>query len=81
MLEAQRERQQLGNLRERMRAKTRLGAPTRQYKTDPVCVDLQNQIFQCYQQNPKETLSCSALAAEYFKCVQHARQCSAGQGG
>uniref|UniRef100_A0A6B2F9S1 CHCH domain-containing protein n=1 Tax=Bothriechis nubestris TaxID=1766655 RepID=A0A6B2F9S1_9SAUR len=53
----------------------------KRYKADPVCVDLQNQIFQCYQQNPKETLRCSALAAEYFKCVQHARQCSAGRGG
>ncbi|KAM3832760.1 LOW QUALITY PROTEIN: MICOS complex subunit MIC19 [Vipera latastei] len=53
----------------------------KRYKADPVCVDLQNQIFQCYQQNPKETLSCSALAAEYFKCVQHARQCNAGRGG
>ncbi|XP_039180678.1 MICOS complex subunit MIC19 isoform X2 [Crotalus tigris] len=51
----------------------------KRYKTDPVCVDLQNQIFQCYQQNPKETLSCSALAAEYFKCVQHARQCWSGR--
>ncbi|XP_034276672.1 MICOS complex subunit MIC19 isoform X2 [Pantherophis guttatus] len=53
----------------------------KRYKADPVCVDLQNQIFQCYQLNPKETLSCSALAAEYFKCVQHARQCNAGRGG
>uniref|UniRef100_A0A0B8RY79 Coiled-coil-helix-coiled-coil-helix domain-containing protein 3serine-threonine-like n=1 Tax=Philothamnus irregularis TaxID=1899461 RepID=A0A0B8RY79_9SAUR len=53
----------------------------KRYKTDPVCVDLQHQIFQCYQKNPKETLSCSALAAEYFKCVQHARQCNAGRGG
>uniref|UniRef100_U3FXA7 Coiled-coil-helix-coiled-coil-helix domain-containing protein 3 n=1 Tax=Micrurus fulvius TaxID=8637 RepID=U3FXA7_MICFL len=53
----------------------------KRYKTDPICVDLQNQIFQCYQQNPKETLSCSALAAEYYKCVQHARQCNAGRGG
>uniref|UniRef100_A0A098M1B4 Coiled-coil-helix-coiled-coil-helix domain-containing protein 3 n=1 Tax=Hypsiglena sp. JMG-2014 TaxID=1550645 RepID=A0A098M1B4_9SAUR len=53
----------------------------KRYKADPVCGDLQNQIFQCYQQNPKETLSCSALAAEYFKCVQHARQCNAGRGG
>ncbi|XP_026541510.1 MICOS complex subunit Mic19-like [Notechis scutatus] len=53
----------------------------KRYKADPVCVDLQNQIFQCYQQNPKETLSCSALATEYFKCVRHARQCNAGRGG
>ncbi|XP_058046038.1 MICOS complex subunit MIC19 [Ahaetulla prasina] len=53
----------------------------KRYKTDPVCGDLQNQILQCYQENPKETLSCSTLAAEYFKCVQHARQCNAGRGG
>uniref|UniRef100_A0A8C6XJF6 Coiled-coil-helix-coiled-coil-helix domain containing 3 n=1 Tax=Naja naja TaxID=35670 RepID=A0A8C6XJF6_NAJNA len=50
---------------------------SRRYKADPLCVDLQNQIFRCYQQNPKETLSCSALATEYFKCVQHARQVGA----
>uniref|UniRef100_A0A670ZNA7 Coiled-coil-helix-coiled-coil-helix domain containing 3 n=1 Tax=Pseudonaja textilis TaxID=8673 RepID=A0A670ZNA7_PSETE len=56
-------------------------ASSRRYKTDPVCVDLQNQIFQCYQQNPKETLSCSALAAEYFKCVRHARQVESGRLG
>uniref|UniRef100_A0A8C6XHF3 Coiled-coil-helix-coiled-coil-helix domain containing 3 n=1 Tax=Naja naja TaxID=35670 RepID=A0A8C6XHF3_NAJNA len=49
----------------------------KRYKADPLCVDLQNQIFRCYQQNPKETLSCSALATEYFKCVQHARQVGA----
>ncbi|KAM6436255.1 MICOS complex subunit MIC19 isoform 2-T2 [Liasis olivaceus] len=48
----------------------------KRYKCDPVCAELQSKILQCYQQNPKETLSCSALASEYFKCVHHARQLS-----
>ncbi|XP_063165003.1 MICOS complex subunit MIC19 [Candoia aspera] len=53
----------------------------KRYKSNPVCADLQSKILQCYQENPKETLSCSALANEYFKCVHRARQCLAGRGG
>nr|XP_060632398.1 MICOS complex subunit MIC19 isoform X1 [Anolis sagrei ordinatus] len=53
----------------------------KRYKSTPVCADLQSKIFQCYQENSQQTLSCSALASEYFKCVNHAKQSMAGRGG
>ncbi|XP_062990715.1 MICOS complex subunit MIC19 isoform X2 [Elgaria multicarinata webbii] len=53
----------------------------KRYKSTPVCADLQSKILQCYQQNSQQTLSCSALASEYFKCVNHAKQSMAGRGG
>ncbi|XP_008108487.1 MICOS complex subunit MIC19 isoform X3 [Anolis carolinensis] len=56
-------------------------AKFKRYKSTPVCADLQSKIFQCYQENSQQTLSCSALASEYFKCVNHAKQSMAGRGG
>ncbi|KAL8222463.1 UNVERIFIED_CONTAM: MICOS complex subunit Mic19 [Gekko kuhli] len=49
------------------------------YESHPVCADLQSKILQCYQQNSQQTLSCSALASEYFKCVNHAKQVGSEQ--
>lgn len=53
----------------------------KRYESHPVCADLQSKILQCYQQNSQKTLSCSALASEYMKCVVHAKQGMAGRGG
>ena len=46
----------------------------RRYECHPVCADLQAQILQCYRQNTQQTLSCSALASEYMRCVNQAKQ-------
>ncbi|XP_066490504.1 MICOS complex subunit MIC19 [Tiliqua scincoides] len=53
----------------------------KRYESHPVCADLQSKILQCYQQKSQKTLSCSALASEYMKCVVHAKQGLAGRGG
>nr|XP_034983882.1 MICOS complex subunit MIC19 isoform X2 [Zootoca vivipara] len=53
----------------------------KRYESRPVCADLQSKIFQCYQENSHQTLSCSVLASEYLKCVNHAKQSLAGRGG
>nr|XP_032661125.1 MICOS complex subunit mic25-like [Chelonoidis abingdonii] len=49
-------------------------AKFKRYESHPICADLQSKILQCYQQNSHETLSCSALASQYFHCVNHAKQ-------
>ncbi|XP_063782831.1 MICOS complex subunit MIC19 [Pseudophryne corroboree] len=53
----------------------------KRYESHPVCADLQSQILQCYQQNPKQTLSCSVLASQYLQCVNSAKQSMLGRGG
>ncbi|XP_061438642.1 MICOS complex subunit MIC19 isoform X1 [Rhineura floridana] len=53
----------------------------KRYESHPVCADLQSKILQCYQENSQQTLSCSALASEYLKCVNHAKQSMVGRGG
>ncbi|XP_056429157.1 MICOS complex subunit MIC19 [Hyla sarda] len=53
----------------------------KRYESHPICADLQTQILQCYQQNPKQTLSCSALASKYLECVNSAKQNMLGRGG
>ncbi|KAM5171000.1 MICOS complex subunit MIC19 isoform 2-T2 [Mantella aurantiaca] len=53
----------------------------KRYESHPICADLQAQIFQCYQQNPQQTLSCSALASRYMQCVNNAKQSTLGRGG
>uniref|UniRef100_A0A8B9FN40 Coiled-coil-helix-coiled-coil-helix domain containing 3 n=1 Tax=Amazona collaria TaxID=241587 RepID=A0A8B9FN40_9PSIT len=54
----------------------------KRYQTHPICADLQDKILQCYQQHSQETLSCSALASQYLRCVNHAKQQSMlGRGG
>ncbi|XP_068128742.1 MICOS complex subunit MIC19 isoform X2 [Hyperolius riggenbachi] len=46
----------------------------KRYVSHPMCAELQTQILQCYQQNPRQTLSCSALASQYMQCVNNAKQ-------
>lgn len=46
----------------------------RRYEFHPVCADLQAQILQCYRQNTQQTLGCSALASQYMRCVNQAKQ-------
>lgn len=46
----------------------------KRYQTHPICADLQDKILQCYRQHAQETLSCSALASQYLRCVNHAKQ-------
>lgn len=58
-----------------------VNARFKRYESSPVCADLQSKILQCYQENAQQTLSCSALASQYFKCVNHAKQSMAGRGG
>uniref|UniRef100_A0A6J0U9X4 MICOS complex subunit MIC19 isoform X2 n=1 Tax=Pogona vitticeps TaxID=103695 RepID=A0A6J0U9X4_9SAUR len=58
-----------------------VNARFKRYESSPVCADLQSKILQCYQENSQQTLSCSALASQYLKCVNHARQSMAGRGG
>ncbi|XP_075455462.1 MICOS complex subunit MIC19 isoform X2 [Ascaphus truei] len=53
----------------------------KRYEAHPVCADLQGKILQCYQQNPQQTLSCSALASQYLQCVNSAKQSLLGRGG
>ncbi|XP_074223149.1 MICOS complex subunit MIC19 isoform X4 [Camelus bactrianus] len=50
-------------------------AKFKRYECHPVCADLQAQILQCYRQNTQQTLSCSALASQYMRCVNQAKQC------
>ncbi|XP_060101997.1 MICOS complex subunit MIC19 isoform X2 [Heteronotia binoei] len=63
------------------KAVNEVDARFKRYKSHPVCADLQDKILQCYQQNSQQTLSCSALAHEYLKCVNLAKQSMAGRGG
>ncbi|XP_075414799.1 MICOS complex subunit MIC19 isoform X3 [Tenrec ecaudatus] len=46
----------------------------KRYGCHPVCADLQARILQCYRQNAQQTLTCSALAAQYMQCVHQAKQ-------
>ncbi|XP_050181191.1 MICOS complex subunit MIC19 isoform X4 [Myiozetetes cayanensis] len=53
----------------------------KRYESHPICADLQDKILQCYRQHAQETLSCSALANQYLRCVNHAKQSMLGRGG
>lgn len=46
----------------------------RRYEVHPVCAELQAKILQCYRQNAQQTLSCSALASQYMRCVNQAKE-------
>ncbi|XP_059672760.1 MICOS complex subunit MIC19 isoform X3 [Gavia stellata] len=64
------------------KAADEVSARFKRYESHPVCADLQDKILQCYQQHAQETLSCSALASQYLRCVNHAKQQSMlGRGG
>lgn len=41
--------------------------------TGPLCTELQAKVFQCYTENPQQTLLCSSLARQYTACVQQAK--------
>ncbi|XP_070121926.1 MICOS complex subunit MIC19 isoform X6 [Equus przewalskii] len=56
-------------------------AKFKRYEFHPVCADLQAQILQCYRQNTQQTLSCSALANQYMRCVNQAKQSMLEKGG
>lgn len=49
-------------------------AKFKRYEVHPVCADLQARILQCYRQNTQQTLRCSALADQYMRCVNQAKQ-------
>ncbi|XP_032955139.1 MICOS complex subunit MIC19 isoform X3 [Rhinolophus ferrumequinum] len=49
-------------------------AKFKRYEVHPVCADLQAKILQCYRENSQQTLSCSALADQYMRCVNQAKQ-------
>nr|KAF6469140.1 coiled-coil-helix-coiled-coil-helix domain containing 3 [Molossus molossus] len=56
-------------------------AKFKRYEVHPVCADLQAKILQCYRQNSQQTLSCSALANQYMRCVNQAKQSMIEKGG
>lgn len=49
-------------------------AKFKRYEVHPVCAELQTKILQCYRQNAQQTLSCSALASQYMRCVNQAKE-------
>ncbi|XP_029871337.1 MICOS complex subunit MIC19 isoform X3 [Aquila chrysaetos chrysaetos] len=64
------------------KAADEVSARFKRYESHPICADLQDKILQCYRQHAQETLSCSALASQYLRCVNHAKQQSMlGRGG
>ncbi|XP_054700439.1 MICOS complex subunit MIC19 [Grus americana] len=64
------------------KAADEVSARFKRYESHPICADLQDKILQCYRQHAQETLSCSALANQYLRCVNHAKQQSMlGRGG
>ncbi|KAM9216458.1 MICOS complex subunit MIC19 [Dugong dugon] len=86
-------KQQLARLEERsaefykvtteqyQKATEEVEAKFKRYDFHPVCADLQAQILQCYRQHTHQTLSCSALAAQYMHCVNQAKQGTLEKGG
>eukprot|EP00062_Callorhinchus_milii_P006635 gi/632947393/ref/XP_007889023.1/ PREDICTED: coiled-coil-helix-coiled-coil-helix domain-containing protein 3, mitochondrial isoform X2 [Callorhinchus milii] len=56
-------------------------AKFKRYESRPICADLQEGILRCYQKNPQQTLSCSALAKQYVHCINYAKQSLLGKGG
>lgn len=63
------------------KAAEEVDAKFRRYEVHPVCADLQAQILQCYRQNSPQTLSCPALADQYIRCVNQAKQSMLEKGG
>ncbi|XP_065909394.1 MICOS complex subunit MIC19-like [Dysidea avara] len=43
-------------------------------KLVPVCKDLEQQVLQCYKQNPGRSLNCSDVVRNYQECVNKARK-------
>lgn len=40
----------------------------------PICQDLQTAVLECYQNNPNQTLLCSAHVKAFNECVQQQRE-------
>ena len=40
----------------------------------PICKDLEQQMLQCYKQNPGRSLDCSDVVRSYQHCVNNARK-------
>jgi hypothetical protein len=40
----------------------------------PICQDLQEAVFQCYQAHPKQTLLCTEQVKAFSQCVQQQRE-------
>ncbi|KAM4613519.1 coiled-coil-helix-coiled-coil-helix domain containing 6b isoform 2-T2 [Polymixia lowei] len=55
-------------------AATKAEAHIRPRYTESVCCELQAQVFQCYRDNPQQTLHCSGLAKQYMTCIQQAKK-------
>lgn len=55
-------------------AATKAEAHIRPRQTASLCTELQSRVFQCYRENPKQTLQCSSLAKQYMTCVQQAKK-------
>ncbi|XP_041059307.1 coiled-coil-helix-coiled-coil-helix domain containing 3a isoform X1 [Carcharodon carcharias] len=53
----------------------------KRYESRPICAELQEDVLRCYQKNPDQTLSCSALAKQYIHCINYAKQSLLGKGG
>lgn len=49
------------------------------YTTMPVCLNLQQQVSQCYSENPNKTLNCLDIANKFVKCVEQERQRKLGK--
>lgn len=45
----------------------------RRYQSTPVCHSLQQQVYECYKQNPNQTLNCIELVNKYIRCVEDER--------
>ncbi|XP_044036842.1 MICOS complex subunit mic25a-like isoform X3 [Siniperca chuatsi] len=55
-------------------AATKAEAHIRPRQTASLCTELQAKVFQCYTENPQQTLHCSSLAKQYMTCVQQAKK-------
>jgi hypothetical protein len=45
----------------------------RRYQSTPICQSLQQQVYECYKQNPQQTLNCIEVVNKYIKCVEDER--------
>ncbi len=53
---------------------TKLNFHFRKTTSSPICSDLQEDVMNCYNENPKETLNCSGVVKAYSSCVQEQRE-------
>ncbi|KAL8621155.1 hypothetical protein ACOMHN_004826 [Nucella lapillus] len=44
------------------------------HTSTPVCQNMQSKVYECYLDNPKQTLNCSAQVRAFSTCVERARQ-------